>query len=197
MGLWGTLTGLGVTAVTGGNVAAGAAAATAVNSATSSTKKSSCPGAPNAEAEYLLQHMSAADRQTLSNAAAPIGGQYAYQAIRANDAIALAFHVAGGDDCKVTSTEGKAFVATFYQLVEKYGVGSGGAAVPTTTGGPIQATVEGIKGFFGGIIAGASEGAAAAAQSGAAGSQTAALGSSLLLPLLFGLVLFMLLRRRG
>lgn len=198
MSLWGTLAGIGVGVATG-NPVTGAATATAVNSATSGGGgATSCPGQPNAEAAYLLANMSAADRQSLLSAASAIGGQYAYKAIQANDAYNLAFHVAGGDDCKVSSTEGKAFASQFWSLVSKYGLSSGGGTVPLTTStGPsaIERIYEGVKEYGRAVVGGAVEGAAASAQAGAAGAGTAALGSSLILPLLFGVVIFMLLRK--
>lgn len=132
MSIWGVLTGVSVGAVTG-NPALGAAASAAVSAAT--TPKTACPGQKTQELAWLMAIISGPDRQSwLSAAGAGPGGKgYWAAAINGNDAASLAFHLAGGSDCKVTTTEGKAFVTFTLNLLNRYESMTGLPQTPTVT----------------------------------------------------------------
>jgi hypothetical protein len=88
--------------------------------------------------------ISAADRAAWLTAAAngPGGKGWWADAISRNDANAMAFHLAGGDDCQVTSAEGKAFVAYTTQLLNRYEAETGlprtSTVVTQTQPGPVE-----------------------------------------------------------
>jgi hypothetical protein len=159
-----------------------------------------CPDQPTATAAFLLSVISPADFQALFAVA---NDDSTRAALNTGDANRLAWHVAGGDDCRTTSEAGRKFVSKFWELVQKYGQDQEVVPVPTQTGNgndksDVDVIVEGVKDFFTGILGGAVEGAKGAATAGGTASQTQAGFASVafLLPLVIvAAVVFFIARR--
>lgn len=90
-----------------------------------------CPGQPTEAAALLLERISDSDAAALISVTPD---ESTANAIRTRNPEWLAWHVAGGFDCRTTSSRGKEFVAAFNRLVQKYADQSGGQLVRTTPG---------------------------------------------------------------
>lgn len=130
----------------------------------------------------------------------------------------FAWHIAGGNDCKVTTVTGKAVVAYFNQLVAKYSPAVGefsGSLSPQATGTAQQMDATGLGGQIKSIgenlwntakqiatatVSGAVAGAQASTTGASAGAQAGTIATQNALPLLLfgglGLVAVLLLTRK-
>jgi len=99
------------------------------------TQQKGCPASPVAESVRVL---AGATREELDRLIAATPDNDTAQAIITNNALALAWHLSGGDDCQTTSTKGKNFVTEFLTVLNAVDARSGGkpAVTPGTTYDP-------------------------------------------------------------
>jgi hypothetical protein len=137
----------------------------------------SCPGQPTTEMQWLLSVVSNADRAAWVqyNAGIDTSSERVWTvAVQTNNAQRLAFEMAGGADCKLTSEGGRALRDYALNLLARYKNSTGQAPIPTVTStqqSGIRQVGDSIVDYGTAIVQGAISGASGAASAGSGAAQ--------------------------
>lgn len=137
--------------------------------------RDTCPNEPSVMAvQFMMQSLTPAERTEFVRLYRAAAGNDPY----ATDPKRIAHDMAGGDDCKVSSSTGKAFSDFGYRMLSRY---SQGVNVPTsytdsadkpTIGSVVGSIWDDLKTAGGNVIGGTIEGAVAGATGAAQGAAT-------------------------